>query len=87
MILNYYKVFFFSKEFKYMNAIMLVRIEAAGAAIPKWNNVAPGMIVHNIKPTGTLIKNAAIILVIAAKIVLPHPKKNPFIQNTKGTKI
>ena len=64
---------------------MLVITEATGGDIPKWNNVAFGIKVHNKIAKGTLTAKAEKILVIAAKIVRPQPKKNPFIQNTKGT--
>lgn len=64
---------------------MQVNTEAAGAAIPKWNNVAPEINVHKKNPTGILIAKAEKILFAAAKIVRPQPKKNPLKQNTNGT--
>ena len=63
-----------------------VATDAVGAAIPNSYRVAPDIYEQRIKPTGTLIKNAAQIEFIAANIVLPHPNKNPFIQNTIGTR-
>ena len=70
---------------KYAKAAAAVNIDAAGAAIPSSNKPAPGINAHRRKAAGTLIKNADMMLFAAAKTVLPHPKKNPLKQNTKGT--
>lgn len=70
---------------KKISAKHVVTVDAHGGAIPKRNNVAPGIVVHNINANGILIANAENMLFAAANTVFEHPKKNPFRQNTNGT--
>lgn len=53
--------------------------------MPNSNKEEPVMQDVRINAKGTLIPNAAMIPLVAAKIVRPQPKKNPFKQNTNGT--
>ena len=53
--------------------------------MPRWNNVAFGIVLQRMNAKGILTANAENIAFAAAKTVLPQPKKNPFKQNTKGT--
>ncbi len=70
---------------RYVSPVVVVTIDAQGGAIPRWNNVALGIRMQSTNANGILTAKAENIAFAAAKIVLPQPNKNPFIQNTNGT--